>query len=106
MSVEVGGYKRTLMHNTQNKLLLAPGVIWMALFLVVPLGMMVYVSFWTQTTFAISSDLTLKSWKTFFASETYFQCFETYFQCFETCFQSFKTSSEKSTGKHSFESHR
>ena len=66
------GYKRTLMHNTQNKLLLAPGVIWMALFLVVPLGMMVYVSFWTQTTFAISSDLTLKSWKTFFASETYF----------------------------------
>ena len=72
MSVEVGGYKRTLMYNTQNKLLLAPGVIWMALFLVVPLGMMVYVSFWTQTTFAISSDLTLKSWKTFFASETYF----------------------------------
>ena len=44
----------------------------MALFLVVPLGMMVYVSFWTQTTFAISSDLTLKSWQTFFASETYF----------------------------------
>lgn len=72
MSVEVGGYKRTLMYNTQNKLLLAPGVIWMALFLVVPLGMMVYVSFRTQTTFAISSDLTLKSWKTFFASETYF----------------------------------
>ena len=72
MSVEVGDYKKTSMHNTQNKLLLAPGVIWMALFLVVPLGMMVYVSFWTQTTFAISSDLTLKSWKTFFASETYF----------------------------------
>jgi len=36
------------------------------------LGMMVYVSFWTQTTFAISNDLTLKSWQTFFASETYF----------------------------------
>ena len=34
--------------------------------------MMVYVSFWTQTTFAISNDLTLKSWQTFFASETYF----------------------------------
>jgi len=44
----------------------------MALFLVLPLAMMVYVSFWTQTTFAISSDLTLKSWKTFFASDTYF----------------------------------
>ena len=52
--------------------LLAPGVIWMTLFLIVPLGMMIYVSFWTQTTFSISSDLTLKSWKTFFASETYF----------------------------------
>lgn len=53
-------------------ILLAPGVVWMALFLVVPLLMMVYVSFWTQTTFAISSDLTIKSWVTFFSSETYF----------------------------------
>lgn len=59
---------------TRNKhyLLLAPGVIWMLLFLVVPLLMMVYVSFWTQTTFAISPELTVKSWQTFFASETYF----------------------------------
>lgn len=59
---------------TRNKhyWLLAPGIVWMTLFLVVPLGMMVYVSFWTQTTFAISNDLTLKSWQTFFASETYF----------------------------------
>ena len=59
---------------TRNKhyWLLAPGVVWLTLFLVVPLGMMVYVSFWTQTTFAISNDLTLKSWQTFFASETYF----------------------------------
>ena len=53
-------------------LLLTPGIIWMLLFLVLPLCMMIYVSFWTQTTFAISSDLTLKSWQTFFASETYF----------------------------------
>ncbi|EAR51709.1 ABC spermidine/putrescine transporter, inner membrane subunit [Oceanicola granulosus HTCC2516] len=53
-------------------LLLAPGIVWMVLFLVVPLGMMVYVSFWTQTTFSISSDLTLQSWITFFSSETYF----------------------------------
>ncbi|SLN09855.1 Spermidine/putrescine transport system permease protein PotB [Roseivivax jejudonensis] len=55
-----------------NYLLLVPGVIWMILFLVVPLGMMVYVSFWTQTTFSISSDLTLQSWITFFSSDTYF----------------------------------
>jgi len=52
--------------------LLAPGVVWMLLFLVVPLAMMVYVSFWTQSTFTISSELTLKSWQTFFSSETYF----------------------------------
>lgn len=56
----------------RHYLLLAPGVIWMILFLVIPLLMMVYVSFWTQTTFSISSDLTTKSWETFFASETYF----------------------------------
>ncbi len=52
--------------------LLAPGVAWMVLFLIVPLVMMVYVSFWTQTTFSINSTLTTKSWVTFFASETYF----------------------------------
>jgi putative spermidine/putrescine transport system permease protein len=51
--------------------LIAPGVIWMVLFLVVPLLMMVYVSFWTQTTFKIEPILTTKSWVTFFASETY-----------------------------------
>ena len=52
-------------------LLLAPGVIWMVLFLVVPILMMVYVSFWTQTTFKIEPILTTKSWAAFFASDTY-----------------------------------
>ena len=52
-------------------LLLAPGVIWMVLFLVLPIAMMVYVSFWTQTTFKIEPILTTKSWQTFFTSETY-----------------------------------
>lgn len=51
--------------------LLAPGVLWMLLFLVAPILMMVYVSFWTQTTFKIEPTLTLKSWVTFFSSETY-----------------------------------
>jgi putative spermidine/putrescine transport system permease protein len=51
--------------------LIAPGVIFMALFLVLPIAMMVYVSFWTQTTFKIEPTLTLKSWQTFFSSETY-----------------------------------
>jgi putative spermidine/putrescine transport system permease protein len=51
--------------------LITPGVIWMILFLVAPMLMMVYVSFWTQTTFKITPDLTTKSWVTFFTSETY-----------------------------------
>lgn len=60
------------LRRNRHYLLLAPGVVWMVLFLVVPLAMMVYVSFWTQTTFAISPDLTLQSWQTFFNSDTYF----------------------------------
>ena len=51
--------------------LIAPGAIWMALFLVVPILMILYVSFWTQTTFKIEPVLTLASWKQFFASDTY-----------------------------------
>lgn len=51
--------------------LLAPGVAWMVLFLVLPMLMMVYVSFWTQTTFTIEPTLTVKSWATFFSSDTY-----------------------------------
>jgi len=41
-------------------------------FLILPLLMMIYVSFWTQSTFAIKPDLTIKSWLTFFSSDTYF----------------------------------
>jgi len=52
-------------------LLLAPAMVWMTLFLVVPMAMIVYVSFWTQSTFKIDSTLTLASWRTFFASDTY-----------------------------------
>jgi putative spermidine/putrescine transport system permease protein len=53
--------------------LLAPGVLWMVLFLLVPILMMVYVSFWTQTTFKIEPILTTKSWVTFFSSDTYLE---------------------------------
>jgi putative spermidine/putrescine transport system permease protein len=52
-------------------LLIGPAVVWMTLFLVVPMAMIVYVSFWTQTTFKIESTPTLASWRTFFASDTY-----------------------------------
>ena len=51
--------------------LLAPGVIWMVLFLALPIAMMIYISFWTQTTFTIKSDLTTANWINFFTSPTY-----------------------------------
>jgi putative spermidine/putrescine transport system permease protein len=69
---ELATPKQPFWVRNRHYLLLAPGVIWMLLFLVVPLLMMVYVSFWTQTTFSINSTLTTKSWVTFFSSETYF----------------------------------
>ena len=52
-------------------LLIAPAVVWMALFLVLPIAMIVYVSFWTQTTFKIEPTLTTSSWVSFFTSEAY-----------------------------------
>lgn len=51
--------------------LVAPGVAWMVLFLLLPILMMVYVSFWTQTTFKVEPILTTKSWVAFFSSDTY-----------------------------------
>jgi putative spermidine/putrescine transport system permease protein len=57
--------------KTNTFQLLAPGVVWMILFLVAPIMMIVYVSFWTQTTFAINSTLTLDSWRNFFSSDAY-----------------------------------
>ena len=72
VSAEVQAAREPWGQRNRHVLLLLPGIVWMLLFLVVPLLMMVYVSFWTQTTFAISSELTLKSWVTFFSSETYF----------------------------------
>jgi len=61
----------TVRNSRTGLWLLAPGVIWMLLFLVLPILMMVYVSFWTQTTFKIEPKLTLQSWITFFSSDTY-----------------------------------
>ncbi len=66
------GHSRGFWQRHGHFVLLTPGVLWMLVFLVVPLLMMVYVSFWTQTTFAINSELTTKSWVNFFSSETYF----------------------------------
>lgn len=53
--------------------LIAPGVLCMLLFLVLPMATMIYVSFWTQTTFKIEPILTTKSWVAFFTSDTYIE---------------------------------
>jgi putative spermidine/putrescine transport system permease protein len=51
--------------------LLSPGILWMTLFLVLPLLMVVYVSFWTQTTFKVEPTLTTASWVRFLTNPTY-----------------------------------
>ena len=51
--------------------LLTPGLLWMVLFMVLPMGMVIYVSFWTQTTFSVNSTLTTASWERFLSSSTY-----------------------------------
>ena len=69
----MGGHP-TAMRRTARRytaILLAPGMLWMTLFLVLPILMMVYVSFWTQTTFAIEPTLTTQSWEAFFSTPTY-----------------------------------
>jgi putative spermidine/putrescine transport system permease protein len=51
--------------------LLTPGLLWMLFFMVLPMIMVVYVSFWTQTTFAVEPTMTTKSWEQFLSSATY-----------------------------------
>jgi putative spermidine/putrescine transport system permease protein len=43
----------------------------MTLFMVLPMAMVIYVSFWTQTTFSVNSTLTTASWERFLSSSTY-----------------------------------
>ena len=52
-------------------LLISPGVLWMTLFMVLPMIMVIYVSFWTQTTFTVEPTLTTESWVRFLTSSTY-----------------------------------
>ncbi|MFT3688544.1 ABC transporter permease [Paenirhodobacter sp.] len=52
-------------------MLLSPGIAWMVLFLALPMLMVIWVSFWTQTTFAVTPDLTTASWERFLTTPTY-----------------------------------
>jgi putative spermidine/putrescine transport system permease protein len=63
--------KRARQDRRRAFLLLTPGVAWMMAFMVLPLVMVVYVSFWTQTTFTVKPDLTIDSWQRFITSPTY-----------------------------------
>ncbi len=57
--------------------LLSPGILWMLLFMVLPMCMVVYVSFWTQTTFAVEPTLTTSSWERFLSTPTYLSAITT-----------------------------
>lgn len=57
--------------------LLSPGILWMLLFMVLPMCMVVYVSFWTQTTFAVEPTLTTSSWERFLSTPTYISAITT-----------------------------
>ncbi|SEB87014.1 putative spermidine/putrescine transport system permease protein [Rhizobiales bacterium GAS191] len=71
MKAPVETVEREAVRSRAAYWLIAPGVARMLLFLVLPIAMMIYVSFWTQTTFKIEPVLTTRSWETFFTSETY-----------------------------------
>lgn len=70
-TMEGGAVRRAEARQRIAYWLIVPAVLWMVLFLVLPILMMIYVSFWTQTTFTIEPTLTTKSWVTFFSSTTY-----------------------------------
>ncbi len=51
--------------------LLSPGILRMLLFMVLPMCIVVHVSFWAQITFAAKPDLTTTSWERFLSTPTY-----------------------------------
>ncbi|MCO6386477.1 ABC transporter permease [Aliihoeflea sp. 40Bstr573] len=63
--------KRRREERRRALFLVTPGIAWMTLFMVLPLLMVVYVSFWTQTTFTVEPTLTIESWQRFLSSSTY-----------------------------------
>ena len=65
-------------HDQRRALaLLSPGILWMLLFMILPMCMVIYVSFWTQTTFAVEPTLTTSSWERFLGTETYLAAIST-----------------------------
>ena len=52
--------------------LIAPGVAWLLLFLVIPLGSIIVFSFWTSTGHGMTSDPTLHHYAEYFTTEGFF----------------------------------
>ena len=52
--------------------LIAPGVAWLILFLVVPLVSIIVFSLWTSTGYGMTPDLTLQYYQEYFSTEGYF----------------------------------
>jgi len=52
-------------------LLLAPGMLWMLLFLLIPLALIVYFSFFTQEGTRLLPEYTLENYQRFFRSDVY-----------------------------------
>ena len=52
--------------------LIAPGVVWLMLFLVIPLASIIVFSFWTSTGHGMEPDPTLKYYKDYFSTEGFF----------------------------------
>lgn len=72
--------RRDAQDRRRALLLLSPGVLWMVLFMLLPLLMVIYVSFWTQTTFTVEPTLTTASWQQFMSSSTYLTAIGTTFR--------------------------
>jgi spermidine/putrescine transport system permease protein len=52
-------------------LLVTPGMAWLMVFAIAPVGLLVCLSFWTTTIFGISTDFTLDNFHTLFADPVY-----------------------------------
>jgi len=52
-------------------LLVAPGIAWLVVFAILPVGLLLCLSFWTTTIFGIEHDLTLDNYRTLMADPVY-----------------------------------
>jgi spermidine/putrescine transport system permease protein len=61
--------------TARGALLLAPALIWLFLFVIVPLGILCVMSFWTSTAYGISPIATLDNYRVIFGDSIYLATF-------------------------------